>query len=208
MAGPVMQPGEVAASYDKIAARWTAPQFNHENGISAHRRALNFVQSGGRALDVGCGSNGRFIDLLLKTGFEVEGLDLSDEMIRLARARHPDVRFHHADIRLWQTQTRYNFISAWDSIWHVPLLDQPDVLTKICGLLDSGGVFVFTAGGLDVPSEVRDETMGVPMYHATPGIPAILKTLGASGCLVRHLEYDQYPAPHVYLIVQRVGGRD
>src|SRR5256885_6977113 len=96
-----MSPSEVAASYDSIAERWTNAAFNRTNGIAQHLRALQFVQRPGRALDVGCGSSGRFFDLLIGKGFDVEGLDLSSEMLRLARLRHPHSVFHHADICTW-----------------------------------------------------------------------------------------------------------
>ena len=45
--------------------------------------------------------------------------------------------------------------------------------------------------------------MGPPMYHATLGIPDTLHALAEAGCVVRHLEYDQYPEFHVYLIAQK-----
>ena len=80
-----MNSSKVAASYDSLAARWTSAEFNRTNGIAQHRRALMFVERHGQALDVGCGSSGRFIDLLIGEGFDVEGLDLSSEMLRLAR---------------------------------------------------------------------------------------------------------------------------
>jgi RimJ/RimL family protein N-acetyltransferase len=41
------------------------------------------------------------------------------------------------------------------------------------------------------------------MYHATLGIPKTLHVLADAGCVCRHLEYDQYPENHVYLIAQR-----
>ena len=96
-----MNPSEVAASYDSLAQRWSSAGFDRTNGIAQHMRALQFVQRHGKALDVGCGSSGRFIDLLIGQGFDVEGLDLSAEMLRLARLRHPHVVFHHADICTW-----------------------------------------------------------------------------------------------------------
>src|SRR3954447_25818708 len=112
-----MTPSKVAASYDSLAERWASAGFDRTNGVAQHLRALQFVQRHGNALDVGCGSSGRFIDLLIGQGFEVQGLDLSSEMLRLARLRHPGIVFHHADICTWTPPGTYDFITAWDSIW-------------------------------------------------------------------------------------------
>ncbi len=46
---------------------------------------------------------------------------------------------------------RYDFISAWDSIWHVPLERHPAVLEKLCAALNPGGILIFTSGGVDTP---------------------------------------------------------
>lgn len=201
---PGMHPAEVATSYDAIASQWSSPGFDRENGISAHRRALQFLAHTGRALDVGCGSSGRIIDLLLARGFEVEGLDISAEMIRLARERHPQVVFHHADLVEWTPPHAYDFISAWDSVWHVPLAAQQPVWSKLMNALASGGVLILTTGGLDEPGEVQNDAMGVPMYHAAPGIPSLTRLIDACCCVIRHLEYDQWPEKHVVVVMQRV----
>jgi 2-polyprenyl-3-methyl-5-hydroxy-6-metoxy-1,4-benzoquinol methylase len=198
-----MLPTQVAESYDRIAQTWADPAFNRSNGIDQHKRAIEFVSRRGAALDVGCGCSGRLIDLLRTHGFAPEGLDLSCEMLRLARKADPQVTLHHADICEWTVPKHYDFISAWDSIWHVPLTKQPSVLLKLCGALTPGGVIVFTAGGVEAPSEIFDAHMGVPMYHASLGVPKICALLVEGGCALRHFEYDQYPQPHTYFIAQR-----
>jgi 2-polyprenyl-3-methyl-5-hydroxy-6-metoxy-1,4-benzoquinol methylase len=199
-----MTPQETAQSYDKIAAHWNGDSFNRLNGIEQHQRALQFVQNKGRAIDIGCGSSGRIIELLLAEGFETEGLDISEEMLRLAQARYPEQRFHHADIREWEFSQRYDLISAWDSIWHAPLEDQEPILKKLCAALEVGGVLIFTSGGLDSPGEATNPFLGQPLYHAALGIPKLLEIIAACGCICRHLEYDQYPEKHLYLIVQKM----
>ena len=87
-----MTPQELRAAYDKIAGHWASDEFNADNGMAQHRRALQFVEphtedSPRAALDVGCGSSGRIIELLLANGIETEGLDISNEMLALARKR-------------------------------------------------------------------------------------------------------------------------
>ena len=124
-------------------------------------------------------------------------------MLELARKRHPDVTFHHADVCAWTLPRSYAFISAWDCLWHVPLREHEAVLRRILQALLPGGVLIFSGGGLDTPSEKRDAAMGPPMYYSTLGIPRILEVLADEGCICRHLEYDQYPELHLYVIAQK-----
>lgn len=203
-----MIPREIARSYDQIADRWNDDDFPRDYGIAQHERALAFLPRKRNALDVGCGCSGRIIDLLLGEGFEVEGLDVSDRMIELARRRHPAVTFHHADICEWSPPRNYDLVSGWDSIWHVPLAAQESVLRKLMEALAPGGVLIFTTGGLDAPSDKVDAAMGPPMYYSQLGIPRTLEVVSECECVCRHLEYDQHPELHVYLIVQRPGGDD
>ena len=205
-----METKETAAAYDALAAHWNDDQFNRENGIAQHLRAIRFCQSKDKAIDIGCGSSGRIIDLLLEAGFCVEGLDISAEMIRLARLRHPAVAFHQADILDFELTSSYSFISAWDSVWHVPLDRQEQMLRKLCAGLKQGGVLITSSGGIDQPDEATNPFMGRPLYHSALGIPKVLEVISSAGCVCRHLEYDQPegddPGRHLYLIVQKMGG--
>ena len=125
-------------------------------------------------------------------------------MLSLAREKHPGVEFYHADICSWDIPGEYDLISAWDSIWHVPLSKQKHVMTKIVNRLKPGGIFIFTTGGVDKPEEKSDSFMGPEMYYSALGIPDLLALLHGLGGVCRHLENDQYPEQHVYLIAQKV----
>ena len=200
-----MQPSQVAESYDRIAHQWLDGHLDG-NGIALHEHALKFRPSGGRAIDLGCGCSGRFLKLLAARGYEIEGLDASARMIALARERLPGVRFEHADLCTWRPSKSYDFITAWDSLWHVPLAEAENVLRKIGSALAPGGVFITTTGGLDAPEEKQDSAMGPPMYYSVPGIHRTLQVLAECGCGCRHLEYDQLPEKHLCLIFQKLDG--
>ena len=199
-----MTPEEVAAGYDRIADRWLEVS---AYGVAQVERAIAFAKNKGVALEVGCGT-GRLMGLLGKHGFRTDGLDVSPAMIALARDRHPEARLYHADICRWELPRSYDLIVAWDSVWHVPLSDQAAVLAKLCRGLAAGGVLVFTTGGTDGPDERRDSCMGPPMYHSTLGVPGTLEVIAGAGCVCRHLEYDQHPELHVYVIAQKPEGDD
>ena len=77
------------------------------------------------------------------------------------------VRFHFADICIWEFPKHYDFISAWDSIWHVQLQQQLDVLRKMLSGLAPGGVLIFTTGGVESPEEIQISALVSPyiMQH-------------------------------------------
>lgn len=198
-----MNPAAIAQSYDQIAEQWHSDRFHMANGIAQHERALAFVTEKTHALDIGCGASGRIIDLLLRAGFTVEGVDISSRMLALARERHPNITFYQADISQWTLPRQYDLISGWDSIWHLPLREQEPVLRKLMQGLKPGGILIYTTAGLDEPTETVDASMGVPVSYGVLGIPDTLKLIDAGGCVCRHLEYDQHPELHLYLIVQK-----
>jgi len=86
----------------------------------------------------------------------------------------------------------------------VALKDQRPLMLKLMHALDAGGVFLFTAGGLDVEDEHVDAYMGPELNYSTLGIPGLLKVIAEAGCVCRHLEFDQYPQKHLVVIVQRI----
>ncbi len=194
----------IGAAYDILAERWLDAVFDPESGLALHRRALSFLDAGaGWFLNVGCGCSTRFNSLMREHGLQIEGVDVSRRMIELAAQADPGVLLHHADIRDWPVARPYRFISAWDSIWHVPLAGQRELMLKLMAALAPGGVFIFSAGGLDEASEHVDDAMGPEVAYATLGIPGLFDVIEEAGCLVRHLEFDQLPEQHLAIVVQR-----
>lgn len=77
-----------------------------------------------------------------------------------------------------------------------------ELMLKLIGLLEVGGVLVFSAGGLNGPSEHVDSTMGPPVCYATLGVLGILRVIDDAGCGLRQLGFDRLPHSHVVVIAQ------
>src|SRR5260370_35012616 len=45
--------------------------------------------------------------------------------------------------------------------------------------------------------------MGIEVSFGVLGIPKTLELLDRFGCVCRHLEYDQYPEKHLYVVAQK-----
>jgi len=198
-----MKPEETGSHYDRIALYWQQQHLNSTYGIPALERAIKFTENKSTALDVGCGSSGRFIDVLIKNGFTPTGVDISTEMISLAKQRHPDVAFYAENICTWQFPQKYDLISAWDSTFHLPLEEQKPVLNKMCDGLNSRGVLLFTCGGTIGPEELSGGFEGETFDYSTLGVNEFLRLIDEYGCTCKHLEYDQFPENHVCIIAQK-----
>ena len=186
-----------------MALWWQKQHLHSTYGIAALEKAIKFTENKSTALDVGCGSSGQFSDVLLKNGFAPEGLDISTEMIALARQRHPNVTFYAGDICTWQLPGKYDLISAWDSTFHLPLAEQKPVLKKMCAGLNPKGVVLFTCGGGLGSEEISGGFEGEKFDYSTLGVDEFLRLLIEFGCTCKHVEYDQYPENHVYIIAQK-----
>ena len=193
----------IGQKYDKIADWWNARHLESDYGVAQFERALGYAgENGGRALDVGCGSGGRFIRTLVVKGYEVTGIDASAEMVRIAEKNHPDQTFIQADITDWDTDERFDFILGWDSLFHLPYDAQEPVLRKLADMLTEGGIMIHTFGDADGP--ISDEWLGQTFDYSSVGINRNLEILTEAGLKIMHLELDQFPETHVYAISKRI----
>jgi SAM-dependent methyltransferase len=198
-----MHPEETAARYDRLAQWWQTRHQDSSYGIAQLERAIQFVKKKDLAIDIGCGSNERLIKVLRRYDFEVEGLDISTEMINLAKQRYPDLTFYQEDVCKWNPPKHYDLMVAWDSTFHLPLAMQEPVMKKLCNALNPEGILIFTCGGGAGQSEVSGSFQGENFEYSTLGVDAFPKTLSENHCTCVHLEYDQYPENHIYIIAKK-----
>lgn len=198
----IMQPTILGEKYDKIASWWHERHVKSEYGVSQFKKALSFTSPNVNALDVGCGAGGRFIEILKHKKARVTGIDVSKEMIKLAKTNHPDDTFILNDICTWQTEQKFNFIYAWDSIFHLPLSMHKPVINKLCSFLSDDGVLFYTFG--HAIGEDTDEWLNDVFYYSSIGINDNLKLLIENGLTVLHMELDQFPERHVYVIATKL----
>ncbi len=193
-----MKPTLIGDGYNKLARWWHEQHHDSSYGVNQVKRALQYCQTGGNALDVGCGAGGRMVRLMQKKELAITGIDVSPEMIKLAIENHPDENFLIDDICHYQAKEKYNFILAWDSIFHLPLSEQEPVVTKLCKLLAKDGVLIYTFG--DAVGEHDDQMKGGTFHYSSIGINGNLALLAMHGVTCKHLEVDQWPQSHVYCI--------
>ena len=98
-------------------------------------------------LDLGCGT-GRFTMALAKRGYRIQGLDVSDEMLKVAKAnakkRNLKINFIRTDIRNFKLKRKANVIWARGSLGDLlKLSDFKRALKNIKNNLSKNGIFIF-----------------------------------------------------------------
>ena len=97
---------------------------------------------GRRLLDVACGT-GKHIEYL-KDHFDVEGLDISPEMLEIARMRNPHVAFHQADMTNFDLGKKFDVITClFSAIGYAKTLELAgNVIACMSRHLASGGLLI------------------------------------------------------------------
>jgi 2-polyprenyl-3-methyl-5-hydroxy-6-metoxy-1,4-benzoquinol methylase len=94
---------------------------NPARKLASYLREVREAKPGGTLLDVGC-AFGRFLEVAWPH-YSCEGLDVSRYALAAARRRLPDVPLHHAAIEEFVTDRRYDVVTCFDVLEHVPQAD-------------------------------------------------------------------------------------
>lgn len=130
----------IRSDFDRLA-QFDADGWNHNNYY--HSFLLRHVpQPCHHALEIGCGT-GSFARLLAQRSAHVTALDLSPEMIRIARARstaYTNLTYEVANVQVWDFPAdRFDCIVSIATLHHMPL--EP-ILEKMKRGLRAGGVLL------------------------------------------------------------------
>ena len=130
---------EPAGSFDSIATVFDRIAELDGGPLRQYLETV-FPARGDRALDLGCGS-GRHSTMLAARYREVLGVDISEPMLQIARARHarPNITYQRRDLRDVRVDTdgRFDLVFSVNTLHHVSDLEH--VLHQIRDLVAPGG---------------------------------------------------------------------
>ena len=133
------------------------------------------VREGGNGLDiadVGCGT-GRLAPYMSSQGLTPHGVDLSPEMIRVARRDYPEHTFEVSDLRALPFEDR-SLAGAvgWYSLMYLTPVDRPSAFGELARVVKPGGYFAtaFKAGDDQLHRAGRTLNLGIEfdIYWLSP----------------------------------------
>lgn len=133
--------------YDRFAwfyNRYWGPAFSGQAMTVLDKLLLPSLPAQGRILDLCCGT-GQLAGELTARGFQVTGIDESEEMLRYARENAPLAEFILADARSFNFAPIYHgAVSTFDSLNHVMRLEElTRVFQNVHAALVDEGFFLF-----------------------------------------------------------------
>ena len=127
------------STYEKIADIYTKQYFNDLTDIPYIDKFLAKLSNGDKILDVGCGP-GQFTKYMTGKGFQVTGIDFSNEMLVTAKKMVPNGNFQQADMRTlsFEDATFDGLLVAY-SLIHIPSEHISKTLKGFHKVLKPGG---------------------------------------------------------------------
>lgn len=151
-------------SYNKICEKWH--EFRQHTEINPC--IVSFVEnlpSRSKVLDIGCGTGYPIDAYLTSCGFQVTGIDISEEMIEKAKAMNlSGAVFLVKDLLHFLPSEKYDAVIAFDSLWHIAYDRQTEIYGMISSFMNVGGYFFFTHGKHD--GQVVGTMFGEKFYYS------------------------------------------
>ena len=130
-----MDKKEIIAFFDKLASGWDKTNVRNEEVI-AEILAKGGLKNGVKVLDVACGTGVLFPDYQ-KIGADITGIDISENMVKAAREKFPDVKIICGDATDFSFDEKYDVIMIYNAFPH---FDEPEKLIKnLAEALNSNG---------------------------------------------------------------------
>lgn len=120
--------------------------------------------------DIGCGT-GRLAPYLAALGLAPSGVDLSPEMVRVARRDHPGVKFDVADLRsLPYPDSSLAGVVCWYSLMYLSPQDRTAAFAELFRIVSPGGYLVtaYKAGDNGLHRGGRSVGVEFDIYWLSP----------------------------------------
>lgn len=149
----------VEEGYDKIAEKYHKGRnrFSRKKELERFAKLLS-KKVNANVLDAGCGSGIPVAKFLIKKGFGVTGVDISESMIKLARKNVPKAKFIKKNLtKLDFAKNSFDGITAFYSIIHIPKEKHQSIFKTFYKILKPEGIILVSLG--------IEEWEGVEEFH-------------------------------------------
>ncbi len=151
-------------AYNRSASE-LADKFNSLGARSADiKTGLSYVKNNPKVLEIGC-ANGRDAKEILKYTSDYLGLDISEELINIAKQNVPEGRFKVSDIENYAFPENIDAIFAFASLLHSNIENLQNILNKAHSSLNKGGIFFISLKHGAYQEVIKNDEFGTRTYY-------------------------------------------
>lgn len=154
-----------------------------------------------QVLDIGCGMAEPIARYLIERGCRVTGIDASQPMIELCKARFPAQDWMVSDMRALSLDRKFDGLIAWNSFFHLNPDDQRAMFALFRDHAAPKAALMFTSG----PShgEAMGTFEGEPLYHSSLDVDEYRELLAGHGFrVISHVAEDPDCNGHTVWLAQ------
>ncbi|MCW8334142.1 class I SAM-dependent methyltransferase [Vibrio sp. SCSIO 43135] len=173
------------AEYDRISQQWLEVRTQlPAKDMELFKQFVGLFDEPSKILDLGCGHATPIGEFLAGLGHSLVGVDRSKKLLAMAKERLPNQQWVLSELEEYEIDQTYDGVVLWDSLFHLPRVEQKRLLESAYQSLRSGGACILSSGGseVDIPP-FTDYMFEVEFY------------------------YDAYPIPQFIEICQQIGFR-
>jgi ubiquinone/menaquinone biosynthesis C-methylase UbiE len=152
----------VRKGYDEIAEEYHAIRNKFDN-TKELKEFATLLPRNANVLDVGCGAGVPVAKFLVESGFDVTGIDFSENMLKLAMRNVPKATFIKKDMnKLDFPVDSFDGLTAFYSILHIPKEKHSALFASFHRILKPEGIMLICMGPDEW--EKTDEYLGKTMF--------------------------------------------
>lgn len=130
-----MKKEDVASFFDGCASEWDGDLIRNDEVIGTILDKSD-VSQGTAVLDVACGTGVLFEDYL-KRNTLVTAIDISREMVKIAKSKYPEIRIICGDAENYSFKEKFDVIMIYNAFPHFP--NPESMIENLCLFLKKGG---------------------------------------------------------------------
>ena len=138
-----MNQQDVIAFFDRLAPGWDADMIKDDKIVHTILENAG-IAAGMDVLDVACGTGVLFPDYLQRQVASLTAIDISPEMVKIAKDKFPQVTVHCGDVLTADLGRKFDAIMVYNAFPHFP--DPEALIAKLSGLLNPGGTLTVAHG--------------------------------------------------------------
>ena len=161
-----MNKQDVISFFDRMAPQWDADMIRNDDIIGKILDAAQ-VTAGADVLDVACGTGVLFPDYLARDVRTLTAVDISPEMVKIAREKFPQVQVYCADVEEVDLGKKFDCVVVYNAFPHFPNPER--LIAVLSDMLKPGGTLTVAHGmsraEIDHHHEGSASTVSVGLMH-------------------------------------------